>query len=262
MQKTSHSQSDSIFVETRHILSLHYFSNRAKLMTQKIKWHILNNAETVAHSAVHRILVKAQEAISHRGIFKMVLAGGTTPKRIYEILSEQDQQWSKWHLFIGDERCLEINDPERNSLMITQTWLDKIKVSGHFPDTNFHPIKAEQGPEQGAIDYAEVIEPFLPFDMTLLGIGEDGHTASLFPGHQHDENELTHAVYNSPKPPLERVSLSKQALARSEQLLILVTGAGKKTAVQQWQQGEEIPIAQIEAMNGVDVLIAQDAMPG
>ncbi len=230
-------------------------------MTQETQWHVLGNAETVAHSAVHRILVKAQEAISHRGIFKLVLAGGSTPKRIYQLLAEQHQEWSKWHLFIGDERCLNTDNSARNSLMIEQTWLDKIDLPPRFMTDNFHPIKAELGPEQGASDYAELIKPFLPFDMTLLGIGEDGHTASLFPGHQHNDNELTHAVYNSPKPPSERVTMSKQTLAHSEKILILITGHGKKTAVQQWQQGEALPIAQIVAMNGVDVLISQDAMP-
>lgn len=229
-------------------------------MSQKTTWHVLENAETVAHSAVHRILVKAQEAISHRGIFKLVLAGGSTPKRVYEILSEQQQQWSKWHLFLGDERCLEIDDPQRNSLMIRQSWLHKIVRSGDFPEQNFHPIKAELGSEQAASDYADTIKAFLPFDMTLLGMGEDGHTASLFPGHQHPEDELVHAVYHSPKPPAERVSLSKQTLAQSEQVLILVTGSGKKTAVKQWQQGEAIPIAQIEALDSIDVLLDQDAM--
>ena len=230
-------------------------------MSKETAWHVLNNAETVAHSAVYRILVKAQEAISHRGVFKLVLAGGTTPRRIYELLSEQQQEWSKWHLFIGDERCLAIDDPERNSVLIKQAWLDKIEPVSGFPEENFHPIKAELGPEQGASDYAEIIKPFLPFDLSLLGMGEDGHTASLFPGHRHNENELTHAVYNSPKPPSERITLSKQALARSEQVMILVTGSGKKTAVQQWRQGEAIPVAQIEAINGVNVLIDQDAMP-
>lgn len=217
-------------------------------------WHHFKNAEQVAHSAVHRILLKAQEAISHRGIFKLVLAGGTTPKRIYELLSAQQQEWSKWHLFIGDERCLEINDPERNSLMIKQTLLDKI----NFPEQNFHPINAQSGPEQGASEYAEVVASFLPFDLTLLGIGEDGHTASLFPGHQHDETELTHAVYNSPKPPPERVTLSKKAISQSDEVIILVTGKNKKSAVQLWRQGESLPVAQIQAAR-VTVLIDNDA---
>ncbi len=246
-------------------------------MTKETQWQVLNDAETVAHTAVHRILIKAQEAISHRGIFKLVLAGGTTPKRIYELLAEQNQEWSKWHLFIGDERCLPENDPERNSLMIKQTWLEKIELSPEFMVNNFHPIQAELGPEQGAELYAKTIKEYLPFDLTLLGIGEDGHTASLFPGHEHQQAELTHAVYNSPKPPLERVTLSQKTIARSEQVMILITGCGKKQAVKQWQeeiaadqdaqvnQGPEpsksLPIAQVKAMNRVNVLIAQDALP-
>jgi len=141
--------------------------------------------------------------------------------------------------------------------MIRQTWLEKVD----FPMAHFYPIAAERGPEPGASEYAEIIKPFLPFDLTLLGIGEDGHTASLFPGRQHNENELTHAIYHSPKPPPERVTLSKKALAQSEHLSILVTGSGKKTAVQKWQQGETLPVAQISALNSIDVLIDQDAFP-
>ncbi|MCU7938857.1 MAG: 6-phosphogluconolactonase [gamma proteobacterium symbiont of Bathyaustriella thionipta] len=221
------------------------------------RWHHFNNAEEVAHSTVHRILLKAQEAISHRGVFKLVLAGGTTPKRVYELLSDHQQEWSKWHLFISDERCLEITDPERNSLMIKQSLLDKI----NFPEENFHPINAQLGPEQGASEYAELISSYLPFDLTLLGIGEDGHTASLFPGHQHDETELTHAVYHSPKPPPERVSLSKKAISQSDDVIILVTGHNKKSAVQQWLQGESLPVAQIQAVRVVTVLIDHDARP-
>ncbi|MCU7799065.1 MAG: 6-phosphogluconolactonase [gamma proteobacterium symbiont of Lucinoma myriamae] len=220
------------------------------------QWHHFNNAEAVAHAAVHRILLKAQESISHRGIFKLVLAGGTTPKRIYELLSEHQQEWSKWHLFIGDERCLDNNDPERNSLMIKQSLLDKI----NFPEENFHPINAQLGPEKGASEYAELINTFLPFDLSLLGIGEDGHTASLFPGHQHDESQLTHAVYNSPKAPPERVSLSKKTISQSAEVIILVTGKNKQSAVRQWQQGEPLPVAQIQAAR-VSILIDDDAQP-
>lgn len=226
-------------------------------MTQEIQWLPLGTAEDVAQYAVQKILFKAQEAIAHHGRFKLVLAGGTTPKRIYELLSQQDQEWENWRLFIGDERCLEKNDPERNSVMIQQSWLDKV----NFPKTNFYPIAAEHGPERGAVEYADTIRTFLPFDLVLLGIGEDGHTASLFPGQLFNENELAHAVFNAPKPPSERVSLSKKALADSDKTMILVTGSGKKNALQQWQLGEPLPVAQIQAINGIDVLIDNDAMP-
>lgn len=226
-------------------------------MSNDIRWHYYNSAEEIARTAVQQIIAKAEEAVSRQGHFTMVLAGGTTPKRIYELLAEQDLPWEQWQLFLGDERCLDPDDPERNSLMIQKSWLDKV----NFPADNFHPVHAELGPEQGAKDYADTIRTYLPFNMTLLGIGEDGHTASLFPGHQHNNDELTHAVYNSPKPPPERVSLSQNALAQSEQTLILVTGSNKKQAVKQWQAGEPLPVAQVKALNSVDIMIDKEATP-
>jgi 6-phosphogluconolactonase len=221
------------------------------------RWHRYENAAQVAQSTLTQILQQAEAAISTRGQFKLVLAGGTTPQKVYELLAEQQQEWSKWFLFIGDERCLPADDAQRNSLMIQQAWLDKV----NFPQANFFPIHAEKDPQVAAEEYAATIGTFLPFDMTLLGMGEDGHTASLFPGHAHPENVLTHAVFNSPKPPPKRVSLSKKALFESEKLLILVTGKGKRDAVKQWQSGMELPVAGISARNGVDVLIDQDALP-
>jgi len=221
------------------------------------KWHSFHNDEAVAHAAVHRILLKAQEAISHNGCFKLVLAGGTTPKRIYELLADLAQEWSKWHLFMGDERCLDKNNPERNSVMIEQTLLNKI----NFPMENFYPIEAQLGAKQAATDYTEIVRSSLPFDMILLGVGEDGHTASLFPHQEHDETELVHAVYNAPKAPPERVSISKKSILESEEVLILVTGASKKIAVQQWQKGQDLPVAQIQAAHHVNILIANEAQP-
>jgi len=221
------------------------------------QWNAFNNSEAVAHAAVHRILLTAQEAISHRGLFKLVLAGGTTPEHVYELLSEQYQEWSKWHFFIGDERCLAADDPQRNSVMIQQKLLAKIDC----PAENFHPINSELGPEQAAADYTEIIRSFLPFDLILLGVGEDGHTASLFPDHQHNEAELVHAVYNAPKAPAERVSISKKAILESHNVLILVTGSNKKAAVRQWQSGVSLPAAQIQAAHSVNILISNDAQP-
>ncbi|WP_198262881.1 6-phosphogluconolactonase [sulfur-oxidizing endosymbiont of Gigantopelta aegis] len=239
-------------------------------MTHKTHWQVFDNHETVAQTATDKIIHSAQKAIAQRDVFKLVLAGGTSPKQVYQLLAEHDLDWSKWQLFIGDERCLPDNDPERNSLMIEQNWLEN---TPDFPRENYHPIKAELGAKDGASDYAETIKDFLPFDMVLLGMGEDGHTASLFPGHQHDKNALTHAVYNSPKPPSERVSLSLKTIALSEQVLILVTGSGKKEAVRQWLEIERLekeglennetslPIAQILAKQSLEVLVSQDAMP-
>jgi 6-phosphogluconolactonase len=124
------------------------------------------------------ILDQANAAIAKRGRFRLVLAGGTTPTAAYRLLRDRDADWAAWHLYHGDERCLAVGDPERNSLVADEAWLHHVPV----PRTQVHPIPAELGAEPAAEAYAAVVAEALPFDLVLLGIGEDGHTASLFPG--------------------------------------------------------------------------------
>ena len=157
------------------------------------------------------------------------------------MLKDADTDWSKWEVFHGDERCLPPDDKERNSLMANQLWLDHVAI----PAENNHVIRAELGAEAGRDDYATVIANKLPFDMVLLGMGEDGHTASLFPGHVNDASESMHAIHNSPKPPPDRVSMSATTLGNTRELLILVTGAGKQEAVAQWKAGVALPVATV-----------------
>ena len=95
--------------------------------------------------------------------------------------------------------------------------------------------------------------------MVLLGMGEDGHTASLFPGHHHNTDELAHAVYNSPKPPPERVSISAKGLSDSAQVIFLITGKNKQEAVKSWRLGEDLPVADIIPKIAVDIYIDNDA---
>jgi 6-phosphogluconolactonase len=95
--------------------------------------------------------------------------------------------------------------------------------------------------------------------MVLLGMGEDGHTASLFPGHQHGEDDLVHAVYNSPKPPSERVSISAGALSNTHNLIFMVTGTNKQEAVNAWRSGQDLPVASITPKNAIDIYIDREA---
>ncbi len=219
------------------------------------EWIIFPDALTVAQEACEMIKKVANLAIEAKGVFRIVLAGGKTPERIYKMLAKESYDWSQWEFYLGDERCLPVSSPERNSRMALDTLLNDIDVAAE----NIYFIPAELGAEEAAKEYAETIKSKMPFDMVLLGMGEDGHTASLFPGHKHDQDELTHAVHNSPKPPSDRVSMSAKALSNNHNLLVLVTGENKQSAVKQWQEGLELPVSTITTLANRTVLLDQAA---
>jgi len=210
-------------------------------MPQNSQWHRFETGDQVAEAVCKRILAAAQQAIAARGRFKLVLAGGTTPEKVYRLLAASVADWDAWFIYYGDERCLPADHPDRNNRLANQAFLQAVSI----PANQIFPIPAELGPEQGAVAYRGIVEPALPFDMVLLGMGEDGHTASLFPGHIHHEDELTHAVHDSPKPPPERVSVSAKALGQTHELIFLVTGSNKQEAVTAWRSGVKLPVATI-----------------
>jgi 6-phosphogluconolactonase len=216
-------------------------------------WQLLEDAEAVAHGAARLIAEAAAEAIARHGEFRLVLAGGTTPLAAYRELADTRQDWARWRTFYGDERCLPPDDPERNSRMALETGLTN-RV-GHD-----HPIPAELGAEQAAAAYAQAIAHVRPFDLVILGMGEDGHTASLFPGHDWG-NDAVLAVHDAPKPPPERVSLGPAVLQDCRQLLVLVTGEGKREAVQAWQNGTDLPVARVSAVPQAVVLMERLCQP-
>ena len=220
-------------------------------MTQVVNWKPYDSIELLAEAACQRVLQAAEKAIAAKGEFKLVLAGGTAPVKAYQLLATQQQDWSKWHIYYGDERCLPVDDSERNSLVAEQKWLDLVAI----PKAQIHPIAAELGAEAGAEQYAKVVAEAGAFDLVLLGMGEDGHTASLFPGHVHNLDELAHAVHNSPKPPSDRVSISAKALSNTAELIFIVSGA-KHDALAAWKNKEDIPVTHLCPQSGVDVLLS------
>lgn len=220
-------------------------------MQNKQRWHCLDNAEQVAEAASVQILAAAEQAIAERGRFKLVLAGGNTPEKVYKLLAQSNANWSKWSIYYGDERCLPTDHPDRNNVLAEHALLDKVNI----PSTQIFTIPAEFGPKMAAEKYLPTVAAALPFDLVLLGMGEDGHTASLFPGHQHNPDELTHAVYNSPKPPPERVSISAKGLSDTRALIFLITGANKQEPVKNWRLGHDLPVAAIKPENAVDIYI-------
>jgi 6-phosphogluconolactonase len=218
---------------------------------QPARWHVFADVGVLSRAVAEHIQNRSREVIAQRGEFRIVLAGGTTPEAIYQRLTGLDTDWSRWQIYYGDERCVPANHAERNSLMAARNWLDRVPIAAE----NIFPIHAEAGAEIAARTYANIVRDACPFDLVLLGMGEDGHTASLFPGHAHDPAELVHAVHDAPKPPPDRVSLGLAALNDAEEVIILVTGEGKRDAVARWRAGADLPVAQVHGRHGVDVYI-------
>lgn len=221
------------------------------------QWKVFDSADEVAVAVKEAILKAAEKAIIERDTFKIVLAGGTTPEQVYSLLATETCDWGKWQIYLGDERCLPRHDPERNSEIISQCFLNRIVI----PAENIHFIASELGPEAGAAQYSSEIAATLPFDLVLLGMGEDGHTASLFPGHTHNEDELVHAVYDSPKPPPERISLSAASLGNSLELIKIITGKSKREAIGQWRAGKKLPISSVFSTETTRVMLDHSAFP-
>jgi len=221
---------------------------------QLCRWYSYSSVIELEHAVLQEILKCAQIAIRSRGAFHIVLAGGTTPRKIYEQLRIADTDWSAWHIYFGDERCLPPNHDERNSRMAELALLDHVAI----PLQQIHPIPAEKGAEKAESLYDETLKSIELFDLVLLGLGEDGHTASLFPVHEwgaSTDAPAVLAVHNAPKPPPDRVSLSAHRLAAARQVLFIVTGDTKRQAVKNWQSGADIPAASITPSNGVDIYL-------
>jgi 6-phosphogluconolactonase len=224
---------------------------KSAAVSSRVRWHVFADPGALARAAADRTGKLAGAAIAKRDSFRVVLAGGSTPEAVYQRLAGLDTDWSCWRIYFGDERCLPANHAERNSLMAARSWLDRVPI----PADNIFPIPAEAGAELAARSYANIVGDALPFDLVLLGVGEDGHTASLFPGQAHDSTELVHAVHEAPKPPPDRVSLGLTALNDAEEVIILVTGEGKRDAVARWRAGADLPVARVHGRHGVDVYI-------
>lgn len=227
---------------------------------QIVRWHLYPDAAALRDKAVAAILRAAAEALARNGAFHLVLAGGTTPRAVYQALCHEPAQWERWHVWFGDERCLPPDDPERNSRMAREAWLSRVPI----PAGNIHDIPAELGAEAGAAAYAEALRAVAEFDLVLLGLGEDGHTASLFPGQPwggEADAPAVLAVHGAPKPPSDRISLSAWRLSAARQVLFLVTGEGKREAVMRWHAGGAIPACAVCPPCGVDVLVEKDVFP-
>lgn len=199
---------------------------------------VFDTPDILVRTLADTLLRQAAAAIAAHGRFHLVLAGGSTPRALYAELASRHAGDDKWHIWYGDERCLPADHPERNSVMSETAWL----AASRIPPEQRRPIPAEHGAEAAAIEYGARLADVPGFDLVLLGLGEDGHTASLFPGHVWTGADVL-AVHDAPKPPPDRVSLSAGRLADSQAVWFVVTGAGKREALRRWEAGETLPAA-------------------
>jgi len=210
------------------------------------------DAEALAAAVADQVVSAARSAVKERGEFHLVLAGGSTPKRCYEILRGMDLPWQQMHIWFGDERCLPVGDAERNDCMADDALLQHIEI----PGANIHRMPAELGPVAGAAAYADALSRAPVMDLVLLGMGEDGHTASLFPGNSAlQDHRFAVPVFDSPKSPAERISMGLSVLNAAHQRIVMVAGVGKRDAWQRVQAGELLPVAMLKQPEWYSTLV-------
>ena len=204
--------------------------------------------------------------------FGLSLSGGSTPKRIYELLGAGNLgislDWRKVHLFWGDERFVPMDHPDSNFRMVREAMLDRIAI----PPSQVHPILTGGTPEEAAALYAKTLQSFYGstlldpqrplFELTLLGLGEDGHTASLFPGTEAlEEREVwvTSVIGAKPEP---RISLTYPALESSRDILFVVSGAKKRDILSRVLANDmRLPAARIATGGTIHVFADRAALP-
>jgi len=213
------------------------------------RWKQFNSQQEINEAATNRILAAAKAAIRAHGSFLIVLAGGSTPKSVYEQLAQSEADWPNWHVYHNDDRCLPVDHDERNSKMARKAWLNHVAI----PESQIHDIPAELGNIEGAKLYAQTLDGVRTFDLVILGLGEDGHTASLFPNQTVDNSADAVPVFDAPKPPAERITISQNRLNNTNEVMFLVTGSGKQEAVDNWRKGVKIPATLVTGKNGADV---------
>jgi 6-phosphogluconolactonase len=196
------------------------------------------DAEAASQRAAAEIARRLQTALDERGSAHLALSGGGTPARTYELLREQIDSWKGVHVWFADERCVAPDDDVSNYKLARETLLDG---AAELDAAAVHRMQGELGPERGAALYAEALREHAPLhdglavlDVIVLGIGPDGHVASLFPGAptlDADAGELCLGVHDSPKPPPERITLTLEVLRAAQRCVLLATGASKADAV-------------------------------
>jgi 6-phosphogluconolactonase len=227
--------------------------------SSEARLQIFTDAEALAHHVADWLVATAARGDRP---FSIALSGGSTPRRLYELLASRPYRealpWERTHWFWGDERFVSHDDPESNYRMVREAMLTRVPV----PPANVHPVPTEGlSPAEAALAYerqlkdfygASILRPDRPlFDVTLLGLGPEGHIASLFPGTAilKERTRWVGAVIGAKPEP--RITLTYPALESSRAVAFLVTGAAKRAVLEQLLRGDpELPAGQLHPVHG------------
>ncbi len=230
-------------------------------MTNKHTIIIEPNAADLARKGAEIFSKAAKESVGLRGRFAVAISGGSTPRDMHGILAKEpclsDIPWEKTHIFWVDERCVPKNHPDSNFGAAKKDFLDRVPI----PKGHIHPLQGGLSPEEGALWYQQKLikffqrkkDEFWLFDLIFLGIGADGHTASLFPG-QSALNEMKRGVVavKGGNPNVKRLTLTFPVINRGKQIVFMISGKKKasvvKTALKGIQSG--LPAQLVQPLKG------------
>ena len=231
-------------------------------MTHSPLLHAFSTVQALSNAVAERVAALSAEAAARRGRFTVALSGGSMPALIGPPLITAPLRhrinWAAWRVFWADERCVPLTSPESNYRLAREHLLEHVPI----PPEQIYPLNPNLAPAQAALAYQAALaqvfgdEPGRPprFDLILLGLGEDGHTASLFPGHTllSETAAWVAAITDSPKPPPERITLTLPVLNNARQVIFLAAGAGKAEILARvlGNSPEALPARQIQPVGG------------
>jgi 6-phosphogluconolactonase len=203
--------------------------------------------ESLSRAAAELLVMQANQAVAARGRFSVALSGGSTPRRTYELLAapplKGQAPWDRVHVFWGDERCVPLDDPRSNARLAQAAWLDHVPI----PKDQIHPLDCSQAPAAAARHYEAQLRKFFAgrpprLDLVLLGLGDNGHTASLFPGTPAlEEKARWAAAVSLARPDLDRVTLTAPLINQAARVVFLVAGKSKAEVLQEVLHGPRDP---------------------
>lgn len=206
--------------------------------------HIVEDAKRLSHDLALLISDLIGEVLKTEDRFTFVLSGGSTPKELYALLAKEPYitsiPWEKVHFFWGDERAVPFDDDRNNAKMCYEELLNHVQV----PAENIHIMRTDIDPEKAAVEYENILKDYFgdsdfTFDLVLLGMGDDGHTLSLFPGTQviHETERWVSAFY-LPAQDMYRITLTAPVVNAAKKVAFMAVGKGKAETLKNVLEGE------------------------